>query len=351
MCSSDLTRKNSKTVYYLSAEFLMGRQLTNNLLNLGIYDRLSQALHESGLELDDLKILEAEPGLGNGGLGRLAACFLDSLATLEIPAVGYGIRYEFGIFDQRIIDGGQVERPDKWLRFGNPWEIRRPELTVEVNFGGKTESYKDEEGRYRVRWVPEWQVLGTPYDIPVPGYKKNTVNTLRLWRAGASEEFDFQVFDSGDYTGSVTEKIYSENISKVLYPNDNTSQGKQLRLEQQYFFVSCSLQDIINNYRRTNSNFDLFHEKIAIQLNDTHPSIGVAELMRLFLDKYKLSWNRAWYITKNTFGYTNHTLLAEALERWPVSLFERLLPRHLEIIYEINRRFLDNVRLDRKSVV
>nr|WP_071107402.1 glycogen/starch/alpha-glucan phosphorylase [Moorena producens] len=339
------TRKNTKTVYYLSAEFLMGRQLTNNLLNLGIYDRLSQALHESGLELDDLKILEAEPGLGNGGLGRLAACFLDSLATLEIPAVGYGIRYEFGIFDQRIIDGGQVERPDKWLRFGNPWEIRRPELTVEVNFGGKTESYQDEEGRYRVRWIPEWQVLGTPYDIPVPGYKKNTVNTLRLWRAGASEEFDFQVFDSGDYTGSVTEKIYSENISKVLYPNDNTSQGKQLRLEQQYFFVSCSLQDIINNYRRTNSNFDLFHEKIAIQLNDTHPSIGVAELMRLFLDKYKLSWNRAWYITRNTFGYTNHTLLAEALERWPVSLFERLLPRHLEIIYEINRRFLDNLRL------
>lgn len=339
------TIKNTKTVYYLSAEFLMGRQLTNNLLNLGIYDRLSQALHESGLELDDLKILEAEPGLGNGGLGRLAACFLDSLATLEIPAVGYGIRYEFGIFDQRIIDGAQVERPDKWLRFGNPWEIRRPELTVEVNFGGKTESYKDEEGRYRVRWVPEWQVLGTPYDIPVPGYKKNTVNTLRLWRAGASEEFDFQVFDSGDYTGSVTEKIYSENISKVLYPNDNTSQGKQLRLEQQYFFVSCSLQDIINNFRRTNSNFDLFHEKIAIQLNDTHPSIGVAELMRLFLDKYKLSWNRAWYITKNTFGYTNHTLLAEALERWPVSLFEKLLPRHLEIIYEINRRFLDNVRV------
>ncbi|MBE9125181.1 MULTISPECIES: glycogen/starch/alpha-glucan phosphorylase [unclassified Coleofasciculus] len=333
-----------KTVYYLSAEFLMGRQLDNNLLNLGLYERARQAVKESGLDLSDLRNLEAEPGLGNGGLGRLAACFLDSLATLAIPAVGYGIRYEFGIFDQRIEEGVQVEHPDKWLRFGNPWEIRHPELTVEVMFGGHTEGYHDEKGRYRVRWMPERKIMGMPYDTPVPGYHNNTVNTLRLWRAGASEEFDFQVFDSGDYAGAVTGKIFSENISKVLYPNDNTSQGKQLRLEQQYFFVSCSLQDIINNYRRTHGNFDNFHEKVAIQLNDTHPSIGIAELMRLLVDKYDIGWNRAWYITKNTFAYTNHTLLAEALERWPVSLFQSLLPRHLEIIYEINHRFLEQVR-------
>lgn len=337
--------KDVKSVFYLSAEFLMGRQLGNNLLNLGLLERFRQVMQESGLNLDDLMMLEAEPGLGNGGLGRLAACFLDSLATLEIPAVGYGIRYEFGIFDQRIEDGAQVEHPDKWLRFGNPWEIRRPESMVEVLYGGRTEAYHDQQGNYRVRWIPKRKVLGTPYDTPVPGYHNNTVNTLRLWRAGASEEFDFQIFDSGDYVGSVTTKIFSENISKVLYPNDNTSQGKQLRLEQQYFFVSCSLQDIINSYRRThNRNFDQFHEKVAIQLNDTHPSIGVVELMRLFLDKYELGWNLAWYITRNTFAYTNHTLLSEALERWPVSLFERLLPRHLEIIYEINRRFLDEVR-------
>lgn len=336
-------QKDVKIVNYLSAEFLMGRQLGNNLLNLGIEESVRQALHESGINLNDLTILEAEPGLGNGGLGRLAACFLDSLATLEIPAMGYGIRYEFGIFDQRIENGVQVEHPDKWLRFGNPWEVRRPELMVEVKFGGYTKHYYDEKGNYRVRWMPDRKIMGTPYDTPVPGYNTNTVNTLRLWRAGASQEFDFQVFDSGDYAGAVTDKIFSENISKVLYPNDNTSQGRQLRLEQQYFFVSCSLQDIINNYRRTHRNFDHFHEKIAIQLNDTHPSIGVAELMRLLVDEHKLGWNQAWYITRNTFAYTNHTLLAEALERWPVSLFERLLPRHLEIIYEINRRFLEEV--------
>lgn len=336
--------KDVKFVYYLSAEFLMGRQLGNNLLNLGIHDKTRQALQESGLNLNDLRTMEAEPGLGNGGLGRLAACFLDSLATLEIPAVGYGIRYEFGIFDQWIKDGAQAERPDKWLRFGNPWEIRRPELTVKVKFGGHTQTSYDELGSYRVRWIPERTVLGTPYDTPVPGYNNNTVNTLRLWSAGASEEFDFQVFDSGDYAGAVANKIFSENISKVLYPNDNTSQGKQLRLEQQYFFVSCSLQDIISLHKRVHGNFDHFSEKVAIQLNDTHPSISVVELMRLLVDEHGLGWNRAWYITKNTFAYTNHTLLSEALERWPVSLFERLLPRHLEMIYEINRRFLDEVR-------
>src|ERR687885_1142238 len=336
--------KDVKSVYYLSAEFLMGRQLTNNLLNLGLYQRVLQALHESGLNLNDLTVLEAEPGLGNGGLGRLAACFLDSLATLEIPAIGYGIRYEFGIFDQRIKNGAQVEYPDKWLRFGNPWEIRRPELTVEVNYGGHTEAYQNGEGNYRVRWIPQRKVVGTPYDTPVPGYNNNTVNVLRLWRAGASEEFDFRVFDSGDYVGSVTTKIFSENISKVLYPNDNTSQGKQLRLEQQYFFVSCSLQDIIKTYRRNHQNFDQFHDKFAIQLNDTHPSIAVAELMRVLVDLEGLDWDTAWDLTVRSIGYTNHTLLPEALERWPVTLFERLLPRHLQIIYEINRRFLDEVR-------
>ncbi|MDI9637969.1 glycogen/starch/alpha-glucan phosphorylase [Geitlerinema splendidum] len=337
-------QQDVKSVYYLSAEFLMGRQLENNLLNLGLEEKIRQALSELGIDLGQLTILEAEPGLGNGGLGRLAACFLDSLATLEIPAVGYGIRYEFGIFDQRIENGVQVEHPDKWLRFGNPWEIRRPELTVDVLFGGHTEGHQDRHGHYRVRWVADRKVMGTPYDTPVPGYNHNTVNTLRLWRAGASEEFDFQVFNSGDYAGAVTDKISSENISKVLYPNDNTSQGKQLRLEQQYFFVSCSLQDIIRNYRRSHANFDVFPEKVAIQLNDTHPAIGVAELMRLLVDVHEVGWNRAWVITRACFAYTNHTLLSEALERWPVSLFERLLPRHLEIIYEINHRFLKEVR-------
>ncbi|WP_449416613.1 glycogen/starch/alpha-glucan phosphorylase [Phormidium nigroviride] len=337
-------KKDVKEVFYLSAEFLMGKQLGNNLLNLGLYERVEIALRELGHELNDLIALESEPGLGNGGLGRLAACFLDSLATLEIPAIGYGIRYEFGIFDQWIVDGAQVERPDKWLRFGNPWEIRRPELMVEVDFGGHTETYQDEHGQHRVRWIPDRKIVGTPFDTPVAGYNNNTVNTLRLWRAGASEEFDFQIFDSGNYVGSVTDKIFGENISKVLYPNDNTSQGKQLRLEQQYFFVSCSLQDIIAKYRKTNHNFDHFHEKVSLQLNDTHPSIGVAELMRLLVDQHHLGWNRAWYITRNVFAYTNHTLLSEALERWPVSLFERVLPRHLEIIYEINRRFLDEVK-------
>jgi starch phosphorylase len=334
-----------KTVCYLSAEFLLGRQMAKNLTNLGIYDKSQQVVSESGLDFQRLLDIEPEPGLGNGGLGRLAACFMESLATLQVPAIGYGIRYEFGIFDQLIINGVQVERPDKWLRFGNPWEIRHPELTVKVNFGGHTEMYVDNDGQTRSRWLPNRQVLGTPYDTPVAGYNNNTVNTLRLWRASASEEFHFQVFDSGDYTGAVSDKIVSENISKVLYPNDNTEQGKQLRLEQQYFFVSCSLQDILNRCLRNRVSLDRLADYVAIQLNDTHPSIGVAELMRLLIDEHKLGWNRAWHVTSTAFAYTNHTLLTEALERWPVSLFERLLPRHLEIIYEINRRFLDEVRL------
>lgn len=336
--------KDVKVVYYLSAEFLIGRLLTNNLINLGIYEPINAALKESGLSLDDLMEREEEPGLGNGGLGRLAACFLDSLATLEIPAVGYGIRYEFGIFDQEIREGWQVEHPDNWLRYGNPWEIARPDYMVEVKLGGHTESYTDAQGTYRSRWMPRITVYGTPYDTPVPGYGCNTVNTLRLWSARASEDFDFQVFNAGDYTQAVSAKTFAENISKVLYPKDDTPQGKELRLQQQYFFVSCSLQDIIRQYLRQHDTFEAFPDKVAVQLNDTHPAIGVAELMRLLLDEHQLEWNKAWDITQRTFAYTNHTLLSEALERWPVSLFGRLLPRHLEIIYGINHAFLTEIQ-------
>ncbi|MBI4780059.1 MAG: glycogen/starch/alpha-glucan phosphorylase [Oscillatoriophycideae cyanobacterium NC_groundwater_1537_Pr4_S-0.65um_50_18] len=337
--------KDVKMVYYLSAEFLIGRLLINNLINLGLYEPMQQALKESGLNLDDLLEREEEPGLGNGGLGRLAACYLDSLAALEIPAVGYGIRYEFGIFDQLIADGWQTERPDNWLQFGNPWELPRPDYTVEVKFGGHTEGYTDTDGSFQMRWVPRVTVLGTPYDTPVPGYGNNTVNTLRLWAAKAGEDFDLNTFNAGDYTQAVANKTFSENISKVLYPNDNTLQGKELRLQQQYFFVSCSLQDIIRLYLRKHDTFDLFPEKAAIQLNDTHPAIGVAELMRLLIDEHSVPWKKAWDITRQTFAYTNHTLLSEALERWSVSLFGRLLPRHLEIIYEINRQFMEELQL------
>jgi glycogen phosphorylase len=337
--------QDTKMVCYLSAEFLIGRLLLNNLINLGIYEPMRQALKESGLNLDDLMEQEEEPGLGNGGLGRLAACFLDSLATLEIPAVGYGIRYEFGIFKQLIANGWQCENPDNWLQYGNPWEIARPEYTVEVHFGGHTEAFTDREGHYKVRWMPRTSVHGVPYDIAVPGYKNNTVNTLRLWSARAGEDFNFQVFNAGDYTQAVAAKTFSENISKVLYPNDHTLQGKELRLQQQYFFVSCSLQDIIRLYLRQHKTFDAFPDKVAVQLNDTHPSIAIAELMRLLVDEHELGWDEAWSITHRTFAYTNHTLLSEALERWSVSLFSRLLPRHLEIIYEINYRFLNEIRL------
>ncbi|MCY7282091.1 MAG: glycogen/starch/alpha-glucan family phosphorylase, partial [Cyanobacteria bacterium CAN_BIN43] len=337
-------KNDTKMVYYLSAEFLIGRLLTNNLINLGIYEPISEALKASGLTIDDLMEREEEPGLGNGGLGRLAACFLDAMATLQIPAMGYGIRYEFGIFDQLIIDGWQVERPDNWLRFGNPWEIVHPDYMVEVKFGGHTETFTDAKGQYRVRWIPRVTVMGTPHDTPVPGYGNNTVNTLRLWAAGAGEDFDFNVFNAGDYTQAVAAKTFSENISKVLYPNDNTPQGKELRLQQQFFFVSCSLQDIIRLYLRQHDTFDAFAEKTAIQLNDTHPSVGVVELMRLLVDEHDVEWDEAWDITRKTFAYTNHTLLSEALERWSVDLFGRLLPRHLELIYEINFQFLAEVQ-------
>ena len=334
-----------KVVCYLSAEYLIGRQLGKNLVNVGLYEEIRDIVQELGFDLYDLLEQEDDPGLGNGGLGRLAACFLDSLSTLEIPAIGYGIRYEFGIFQQTIRDGWQVERPDRWLRFGNPWEIPRPEYIVEIKLGGRTESYTDETGRYQVRWIPERTVLGTPYDTPISGYSSNTVNTLRLWSAKASEDFNLEIFNTGDFARAVADKTFSENITKVLYPNDNSYQGQELRLQQEYFFVSCSLQDIIRNYLQTHHNFDHFADKVAIQINDTHPSIGIAELMRLLLDEHGLDWDQAWIITQNSFGYTNHTILPEALERWSLDLFARLLPRHLEIIFEINRRFLDRVRL------
>ena len=338
-------REDVKVVYYLSAEFLIGRHLANGLINLGIFASIREVLQSFGLNLEDLLEQEGEPGLGNGGLGRLAACFLDSLATLEIPAVGYGIRYEYGIFKQAIQNGEQIEIPDKWLNLGNPWEIARPEYRVEVKLGGHTEPYVDAQGCYRVRWVPGQKISGVPHDMLVPGYGTSTVNTLRLWKAEASEEFDLQAFNAGDYFGAVAAKTISENISKVLYPNDTTLQGKELRLEQQYFFVSCSLQDIIRLHLRSHPNLDNFHAKAAIQLNDTHPSVAIAELMRLLIDEHEYDWDRAWEIAQQTFSYTNHTLLPEALEKWTVDLFGRLLPRHLEIIYEINHRFLDTVRL------
>ena len=333
-----------KTVYYLSAEFLMGRHLGNSLINLNLYDRIRQAVSESGLDLEEILEREPDPGLGNGGLGRLAACFLDSLATLEIPAVGYGIRYEFGIFHQMIQEGWQAEIPDKWLRLGNPWEIPRPDEAVEVKLGGHTETYRDAKGRTRVRWIPAKRVMGIPYDTPVPGYNTITVNPLRLWKAESSDDFDFGEFNAGNYDGAVSEKMRSETISKVLYPNDNTPQGKQLRLEQQFFFVACSLQDIIRTHLTRHKGLENLPERAAIQLNDTHPAVAIAEMMRLLVDEHGLDWNSAWRITQKTFAYTNHTLLPEALERWSVSLFEAVLPRHLEIIYEINFRFLEDVK-------
>ena len=339
------TSQGSRTVAYLSAEFLIGPQLGNNLLSLGMCDQVRAVLAELGFDLEDLLACEDEPGLGNGGLGRLAACFLDSMATLEIPSLGYGIRYEFGIFDQEIVDGWQVERTDKWLRFGNPWEIARPEWAVEVKLGGRTEHYTDHDGRLRVRWIPHRIVNGVPYDTPILGYRVNTANTLRLWRAEAPESFDFAIFNRGDYYGAVNQKVVSENLSKVLYPNDEAIQGKELRLEQQYFFVCCSLQDMLRILRVQQIPLARFHEKFAVQLNDTHPSIAVAELMRLLVDEHAMDWDAAWAITRRTFAYTNHTLLPEALEHWPIAVFAKVLPRHLEIIYEINVRFLDEVRI------
>jgi len=334
-----------RVVTYLSAEFLLGPHLGRNLLNLDIEAPVKQAVQESGLNVDELMAQEEEPGLGNGGLGRLAACYMESLASEQIPAIGYGIRYEFGIFDQEIQDGWQVEITDKWLQYGNPWEIPHPEASVTVGFGGHTEGYTDSDGRFRKRWIPGKQVKGIPYDTPIPGYQVNTVNTLRLWKAEAVESFDFKSFNVGDYYGAVDGKVTSENISKVLYPNDEQLEGKQLRLEQQYFFTACALQDMIRIHLASGRKLDSFCEKFTAQMNDTHPAVAVAELMRLLVDEHGMGWDEAWAVTQKTLAYTNHTLLPEALEKWSLSLFGSLLPRHLEIIFEINQRFMDDMRV------
>ncbi len=338
-----ILEEKRRTVVYLSAEFLIGPQLGSNLMALGLEHAAREALEKHGQSLDELIEAEEEPGLGNGGLGRLAACYMDSLATLDLPAVGHGLRYEFGIFDQEIRDGWQVERTDRWLRKGFPWEIRRYEIEHTVGFGGRTEHHTDEHGRLQVRWLPERVVKGIPYDVPVAGYGTDTTNFLRLWSAAADEEFDLDAFQVGEYWRAVDHKIRSENLTKVLYPNDSSPAGKQLRLEQQVFFVSCALQDCIRLLLSRGTIRD-FADTLAIQLNDTHPALAVAELMRLFMDVHDLGWDAAWDLVRRSVAYTNHTLLPEALETWPLPLFARLLPRHIEIIYEINRRFLDEVR-------
>lgn len=336
--------QDARVVAYLSAEFLPGPHLANNLLNLGIFDQTREAMSELGFDLDELIEQEEEPGLGNGGLGRLASCYLDSLASLEVPAIGYGIRYEFGIFDQMIRDGQQAEITDKWLHLGNPWEIARYEIAYDVKFGGRSGTWTDVQGNMRKRWIPDTVVKGVAYDTPILGYNVGTCNFLRLWKAEAIESFDFASFNHGDYFRAVEDKMYSENITKVLYPNDEIIQGKTLRLQQQFFFTTCSLQDMIRLHLLLKRPLDTFHEKWAIQLNDTHPSIAVPELMRLLVDEHGLDWDTAWEVTQKTFAYTNHTLLPEALEKWPLGLFGKLLPRHLEIVYEINSRFLAEVR-------
>ncbi|OFZ89627.1 MAG: glycogen phosphorylase [Betaproteobacteria bacterium RBG_16_64_18] len=337
-------RRNPRTVCYLSAEYLPGPFLGSNLLSLGIEENTRKALAGLDIDLDTLIAHELEPGLGNGGLGRLAACFMDSLATLQIPAVGYGIRYEYGIFTQLIRDGEQVEITDNWLHFGNPWEVQRPQISYDVKIGGHTEHLTDDLGKYRVHWAPHDVYRGVAIDTPIAGHGVNTVNLLRLWSAKAAEGFDFHAFNRGDYYGAVLRETRSETISKVLYPNDEQDGGKRLRLLQQHFFVTCSLQDMLRIHRSTGVPPARFHEKFCVQLNDTRPAIAVAELMRLLVDECLLDWETAWHVTRHTFAYTNHTLLPEALEKWPVPLLQSLLPRHMEIIYEINARFLDDVR-------
>jgi len=336
-------RRDVKRAYYLSFEYLMGRALYNNVLNLRADDVVRDALDELGIDLKELAELEVDAGLGNGGLGRLAACFVDSLASLDLPAIGYGLRYDFGIFTQTIKDGHQFEKPDDWLRYGTPWQIARPEYTQEVHFGGRVEVVT-EAGVTRHQWVDTESIIGVPFDMPIVGYGGNTINTLRLWSATARQEFDFHDFNKGDYFGAVEDKNAAENITRVLYPNDNNYLGKELRFKQQYFFVACSLADILRRYLASHDDFDAFTDKVALQLNDTHPAMAIPELMRLLMDNHGLVWERAWAITSAVTGYTNHTLLPEALERWPVSFFERFLPRHLEIVYEINRRFLRQVQ-------
>jgi starch phosphorylase len=332
-----------KRVYYLSLEYLIGRALGNSLVNLQLYDECYQALFELGYDLEEIRELEEEAGLGNGGLGRLAACFLDSMATLELPGYGYGIRYDYGMFHQTIHDGYQVEEADDWLRLGNPWEIARPEHTFRVQFYGRVESYVDEQGHERYRWVDTHDLLALPYDMPVPGYHNNTVNTLRLFSAKSTREFDLAHFNYGDYMRACEDKSRAETVTKVLYPKDDSIQGQELRLKQEYLLVSASLQDILVRFQAQHNDWQLFPERAAIQLNDTHPVLAIPELMRVLMDHEGLEWDQAWGITVRTFAYTNHTVLPEALERWSVALLGHLLPRHLQIIYEINARFLGEV--------
>jgi len=332
--------KNTKRAYYLSLEFLMGRAMGNNIINMQLEDNVAESLKELGYNLEDLEDQEADAGLGNGGLGRLAACFLDSMATMNLPSFGYGIRYDYGIFKQKIDNGYQTEQPDDWLRNGNPWEIERPDVNVKVSFGGRVESF-NEKGKTIYRWLDTNDVIGVAYDMPIAGYGGKTINTLRLWSARAAEEFDFQDFNDGDYVEAVSAKVQAENLTKVLYPNDTLYLGKELRLKQQYFFVACSLNDILRRFRKSGESWEKFSDFAAIQLNDTHPSIAIPELMRLLIDEENLSWDKAWEITVSVMGYTNHTLMPEALEKWPEPMLEKLLPRHLQIILEINQRFLN----------
>ncbi|MDD5176859.1 MAG: glycogen/starch/alpha-glucan phosphorylase [Sterolibacterium sp.] len=335
--------RDAKRVYYLSMEFLMGRTLMNSLHNLGFDRECQQALAGLGIDLHKVREVEPDAALGNGGLGRLAACFLDSMATLSLPGYGYGIRYEYGMFSQHIEDGRQVEHPDNWLRYGNPWEFSRPEVLYQVKFGGRVVQFSDEKGALRHHWVDTEDVMAMAYDSPIPGYATNTVNNMRLWAAKASRDFELKYFNEGNYIKAVEDKNESENLSKVLYPDDSTAMGRELRLRQQYFFVSASLQDILYRFCKSHEGFDELPDKVAIQLNDTHPAIAIPELMRILVDIHHLGWDQAWDITTRTFSYTNHTLMSEALETWPVSQFEKLLPRHLQIIYEINYHFMKDV--------
>ena len=336
-------REDTKRVYYFSMEFLMGRTLMNSMLNIECDEAFRSALKEMGLELEKIRDMESDAALGNGGLGRLAACFLDSMATLGIPGYGYGIRYEYGMFNQRIENGNQVEHPDNWLRYGNPWEFPRSEVLYQVKFHGRVVNYNDDKGQRRYQWVDSDDVMAMAYDYPIPGYGTETVNNMRLWAAKATRDFDLGYFNEGNYIKAVEDKNESENLSKVLYPDDTTEMGRELRLKQQYFFVCASLQDIFYRYCKYQDHFDELPNKVAIQLNDTHPSIAIPELMRMLVDVHGLEWSRAWDICNGVFAYTNHTLMPEALETWPVPLFERVLPRHLQIIYEINRHFLRDV--------
>ena len=336
-------REDVRRVYYLSLEFLMGRLFNNSIYSVGLFNETEQALHELGLNVDDLRNEEYDMGLGNGGLGRLAACFLDSLATLDYPAVGYGIHYEFGLFRQEFNKGHQIELPDDWMKFGTPWEIVRPEFTQVVELYGNVENVFDDKGNYVPRWKNTKRIIGVPYDIPIPGYGTNTVNFLRLWESRPSEKINLEAFNRGGYSEALAEKMQSETVSKVLYPNDKTEAGKELRLIQQYFFVSCSLRDIIRRFHRIPRKWADFPEKVAIQLNDTHPALAVVELMRILHDENQLPWDEAWAIVTKTLAYTNHTLLPEALEKWSVPLFQKVLPRHLQIIFEINKRLIDTI--------